>query len=160
MDYSYKDVFSNPNDFDQASAFWENVARQALSGRPETEKWHPWFNRGFANGTLDRSEGTPMTSYISWVRQRGFKIEQFGPGHGPTEFCADVRVFGRGDPDETPYLAVMALMSSRSAKRVQALIEAWLMPDMTPEMMQELIRRRRIGFRVKRIRSSNKSSMA
>jgi hypothetical protein len=144
--YTYIDIYTDPKEFDKASAYWDAVVRRAIARRFDSEKWHSWFNRCFADGTLSR-EGTPMTSYVSQIQKKGIAVYSFPVGNGAVQICAEARIFGEGDTEaETPFLSITAIVSDRATLVASRLIKEWIKPSVTTQSMRRFIKSRHLDF--------------
>ncbi len=123
----FENFLNNSSEYERAVAFWDELVRGGLKKQFDSEEWKSWLNTSFENGSPDR-DGNPIVSYISNSRHKAIKIVQLPPCDLVT-IDASIRLFAPNDPEEIPYLEIIAVLTEKTAAIAKGIIEIWLASD-------------------------------
>ncbi len=96
---------------------------QQVSRKGE-EKWEAWFQTHFVDGSLDSSSLNEI-SMLRIDHARGMVV-RLTPKGRTKRFVAELRIFGKGDPEEVPYLEILTSPHKCNIEKILDLWSAWI----------------------------------
>lgn len=131
----------NPEQYRMAEQYWESLVAEVAKSMNQTNEWHQWIPREYADGTPIEADGNPIFDGRSDVLNRAFRIMQHRSIGDDVEIAAWTKSY---DPEFSDLpreeLIINLSLSQESADLVRLLLQKWMRAETTPAEMTSFIR--------------------
>jgi hypothetical protein len=132
---------SDAADYSAVKAYWRELILRMEGELGQRGWWRPWQALQFADGT-PFPPGNPVLALRSRQLNRAIRIIQLAPAAERVEIAAwmDTLDFSdAGGPGPTDELVINLALSETTAAIAARMLRAWMVPDTTISMMNEVI---------------------
>jgi hypothetical protein len=130
----YPSFLSDPNEYQQAEAYWQKMWALVLRRAGQTEEWQsPWLTNRYADGT-PCPDGNPIFTAVHQGRRLGVRVIQESEGK-PDDIGLDWWVDFVGEesePDAIRELVIACVLSEQTESVVSQLLYEWVTQGQVP----------------------------
>ncbi len=136
----FESFLEDPEQYRASEQYWETLVWEVAKSMNQTDEWHQWIPRQYADGTPMERDGNPIFDGRSEALNRAFRIMQHRPVGEDTEIAAWLESY---EPEYTDLprdeLVINLSLSQESADLVRQLLQRWMRAETTPEEMTRFI---------------------
>jgi hypothetical protein len=136
----HPNFLENADEYEAVEDFWSDLIRRIEMQVGTPGAWPRWIPRTHPNGQPVARDGNPIADGKNEALARAFRVMQYAPTRDDVQIVAWMKQY---EPEYEFFprdeLVISVALSDESAAVAEALLRAWMDPEMTRERMEQLI---------------------